>query len=147
MLCTQKRRAIWQYVSGKKMDIIKIVCLFGWLVCWLGFMTYQPLSVISILIHFYTNNQFYFKQFSLAWMHSLIVNNYFRQFSSVKVLVQTIQFSLSTDFVYAQLNVKTVLYHTNQFSVSKVSILKVVLFQTIQFSIQEFFHFKQFSLA
>ena len=24
---------------------------------------------------FYTNNQFYFKQFSLAWLHSLIVKN------------------------------------------------------------------------
>ena len=43
--------------------------------------------------------------------------------------MQTIQFSISIDFVYAQLNVK------------------IVLFQTIQFSIQKQFYFKQLSLA
>ena len=42
---------------------------------WLGFMTYQPLLVIYCQIHFYTNNQFYFKQFRLTWVHSLIVKN------------------------------------------------------------------------
>ena len=36
------------------------------------------------------------------------------------VLIQLIQFSISTDFVYTQLNVKTVLYITIQFSVSTV---------------------------
>ena len=52
------------------------------------------------------------------------------------VLIQQIQFSISTDFVYTQLNVKTVLYKTIQFSVSKVSnIKKKTTFQTIQFSI------------
>ena len=40
------------------------------------------------------------------------------------VLVQLIQFSISTDFAYPQLNVKTVLYQTNQFSVSTVSMSK-----------------------
>ena len=35
-----------------------------------------------------------------------------------------IQFSISTDFVYTQLNVKTVLYLKNQFSVSTVSMSK-----------------------
>ena len=35
-----------------------------------------------------------------------------------------IQFSISTDFLYTLLNVKTVLYQTNQFSVSTVSMLK-----------------------
>ena len=38
---------------------------------------------------------------SLAQVHSLIVKT---------VLIQLIQFSISTDFVYTQLNVKTVLY-------------------------------------
>ena len=42
------------------------------------------------------------------------------QFSQA-VLIQLIQFSISTDFVYTQLNVKTVLYQTIQFSVSTVS--------------------------
>ena len=41
----------------------------------LGFMAYQPSKVIWRQIHFYVNKQFYFKQFSLAWVHSLIVKN------------------------------------------------------------------------
>ena len=41
------------------------------------------------------------------------------------------QFSISIDFVYAQLNVKTVLFQTIQFSVK----YQTVLFQAIQFSI------------
>ena len=45
------------------------VCLVGWL----GFMAYQPLQVIKCQIHYYTNEQFYFKQFSLAWVLCLIV--------------------------------------------------------------------------
>ena len=32
----------------------------------MGFMAYQPLKVIEFQIHFYTNKQFYIKQFSLA---------------------------------------------------------------------------------
>ena len=31
-----------------------------------GFMAYQPLLVIKRQIHFYVNNLFYWKQFSLA---------------------------------------------------------------------------------
>ncbi len=51
------------------------------------------------------------------------------------VIIQLIQFSISTDFVYTQLNVKTVLHLTVQLSVSTVSMSKTVQFQTIQFSI------------
>ncbi len=51
------------------------------------------------------------------------------------VLIQLIQFSISTDFVYKQVNVKTVLYITIQFRVSTVSMPKTVPFQTIRFSI------------
>ena len=47
------------------------------------------------------------------------------QFNQI-VLIQSNQFSLSIDFVYTQLNVRT------------------FLFQTIQFSIQKHFSFKQF---
>ncbi len=43
---------------------------------------------------------------------------------SQTVLIQPIQLSISIDFVYTQLNVKTVLYKTNQFSVSTVSMSK-----------------------
>ena len=46
-----------------------------------------------------------------------------------------IQFIISTDFVYTELNVKTVLYITIQFSVSTVPMSKTVPFQTIQISI------------
>ena len=61
--------------------------------------------------------------------------------------MQTIQFSISIDFVYTQLNVKTVLYQIIQFSKSTVLMSKTVPFQTIQFSVQKQFHFEQFSLA
>ena len=45
-----------------------------------------------------------------------------------------------TDFVYAQLNVKT--YIPIHFSVSTVSMSKTVRFQTIQFSMNTQFKFK-----
>ena len=80
------------------------------------------------------NNQFYFKQFSLAWVHSLSKTFLFQaiQFSQT---IQEIQFSISINFVYTQLNIKRVLFQTIQFSVSTVSMSKTVVFQTIQFSI------------
>ena len=74
------------------------------------------------------------------------------QFSQT-VLIQPIQFSMSIDFVYTQLHVKTVLFQTIHFNLSTVSISKTVLVQSIQFSIstqfecQNEFYFKQFSLA
>ena len=58
------------------------------------------------------------------------------------VLVQMIQFSISTGFICAQLNVKTVLYKANQFSVNTVSKSKTVTFQTIHFSISTQFKCK-----
>ena len=56
--------------------------------------------------------------------------------------IQLIQFSISKDFVYALLNVKTVLYYTIQLSVSTVSMSKTVPFQIIQFSISSQFKCK-----
>ncbi len=50
--------------------------------------------------------------------------------------------SNSANFVYTQLNVKTVLYITIQFSVSTVSVSKTVPFQTIWFSISTQFKCK-----
>ena len=44
----------------------------GWVV---GFYGISTLVVILCQIHFYTNNQFYFKQFRLAWVLSLIIKN------------------------------------------------------------------------
>ena len=58
------------------------------------------------------------------------------------VLIQLIQFSISTDFVNTLLNVKTLLYITIQFSVSIVSMSKTVPFQIIQFSISTQFKCK-----
>ena len=43
--------------------------------------------------------------------------------------------SMSIVFVHTQLNVKTVLFQTIQFSISTVSMPKTVLFQTVQFNI------------
>ena len=37
-----------------------------------GIKTFLDYSTLNL---FYTNNQFYFKQFSLAWVHGLIVQN------------------------------------------------------------------------
>ena len=58
-------------------------------------------------------NQFYFKQFSLAWVHSLIVKNIF--ISSYLVQIQTIQLGINIVFVHTQSNVKTVLFQVIQF--------------------------------
>ena len=52
------------------------------------------------------------------------------------------QLSISKGFVYTQLNVKTVLYQMNQFSVSILSMSKTVPFQTIQFNISTQFKYK-----
>ena len=68
------------------------------------------------------------------------------QFSQT-VPIQRIHFSMSIVFVHAQLNVKTVLFQTIQYSVITVAMTKTVRFHTINFSIQKQFHFKEFSLA
>ena len=73
---------------------------------------------------FYTYKKFYFKQFSLPWVHSLFVKN------------------ISISSYYTQLNVKTVLFQTIQFSIQKT-----VPFQTILFSISTQFKCKNSSIV
>ena len=91
--------------------------LDGWLVgfyfisTFVGYLTPNP---------FHVNNQFYFKQFSSAWVHSLIVK----------------KISISYYSVYSNS------YTTIQFSVSTVSMSKTVQFLTIQFSISTQFKCK-----
>ena len=121
---------------------------------------------ISAFVCYLTPNPFsyklfYFKQFSLAWAHSLVVKTFLFQAIQFRqtVLILLIQFSITTDFVYTRLNVKTVPYITIQFSKNKVSMSKTVPFQTIQFSIsmrfkckysfycQKHFYFKLFVLV
>ena len=68
------------------------------------------------------------------------------QFSQI-VRIQSIPFSISIDFVYTQLNIKTILFQTIQFSVSTVSMSKTVLFQTIHFSISMQFKYKNSSIS
>ena len=65
-------------------------------------------------------NQFYSKQFSLVWLHGLIVKIFLFQAIqfSQRVLIWPIQFSISIDFVYIQLNVKIILIQTIPFSIS-----------------------------
>ena len=84
---------------------------------------------------FYENSQFYFKQFSLAWVHSFIVKTFL--FLTIQ-LIQTILIQL----VLFTHNDKTVLYITIQFNVSRVSMSKTVPFQTIQFSMSTQFKCK-----
>ena len=74
--------------------------------------------------------QFQTIQFSISTQfkckYSLIAKTFLFlaiQFCQV-VLIQVIQFSIGTDFVYTQLDVKTVLYQTIQFSVNTVSMSK-----------------------
>ena len=112
--------------------------MVGWLVS-LYFIAYKVLKVIFRHIHFYTNNQFCFKQISLV--HSTIVKNISISNYSVysNSFIQLIQFSISTDFIYT---VNTVLYQTIHFSVSRASMSKTVPFQTIQFSISTQFKSK-----
>ena len=63
-------------------------CVFvyvGWLVGW--FLWYINLCrLLNAKSIFYANCQFYFKQFSLVWVHSLIVKNifYFKLFGLFK---------------------------------------------------------------
>ena len=58
------------------------------------------------------------------------------------VLFQVIQFSISIDFFYIQLNVKIGLVQVNNFSKStQFQCQKAVLFQIIQFSISTQFSF------
>ena len=64
--------------------------------------------------------QFYLKKFSLAWGHSLSKTFLIQAIQlSQTVLIKKIQFSLSIVFVHTQLNVKTILYQTIQFNISK----------------------------
>ena len=70
-------------------------------------------------------------QFSMSTQFIFQKHFYFNLFSLVKVLIQSVQFSKSIDFVYTQLNVKTVLYLIIQFSISTISMSKTVSFQTI----------------
>ena len=112
-------------------------------------MAYQPLKVIYAkwifkqIISSISNNSV---QLSKTFLFQAI------QFSQT-VLIQLIQISISIDFVYTELNVKTVLYQTIHFNVNTVSMSKTVSFQTIQFSIsmqfncQKHFYSKLFSLV
>ena len=68
--------------------------MVGWLVGFYGISTFVGYLAPN---PFYTNSQFYFKQFSLAWVHNLIVKTFIFQaiqFSQT-ILIQTIQFSIS----------------------------------------------------
>ena len=61
-----------------------------------------------------------FKKFSLAWGHNLSKTFLFQTIQlSQTVLILKNQFSLSIVFVYTQLNVKTILFQTIQFNISK----------------------------
>ena len=85
-------------ISSHPITKFENYCLVGYL----GFMAYQSLQVIWRQIHFYANSKFYFKQFSLAWVHSLIVKTFLfqaNQFSQT-VVIQLIQFSINTDYLH-----------------------------------------------
>ena len=75
--------------------------MIGWLFVWVyGISTVMLFNAKSI---FYTINQFYFKQFSLAWVHRLSVKNSFilsylvEQFS-----LALVQFQCQKQFYFKQ---------------------------------------------
>ena len=128
---------------------------FSWLVGWILWHI-NLCRVFNAKSIFYVNNQFYFKQFSLAWVHSLIVKKhfYFKLFSLFKQLYITIQFSVSTVSMS-----KTVQFQTIQFSIStqfkcKYSLIvknisissQAVVNQLIQFSISTDFVYTQLNV-
>ena len=75
------------------------------------------------------------------WWFQTIQFNTSTQFNQT-VIIQLIQFSISTDFVYTQLNAKANLYWIIHFTVNRVSISKSVPFQIIKFSISTQFKCK-----
>ena len=118
------------------LSIYLSICLF---VCVLWHINLCRLfNAKSILI---SNNRFYFKPFSLAWVLTLIVKNISISSNSVWSS-KTIQYIMSIFFVYTLLNVKTVLFQAIQFSVSTVSMSKTVHYQRIQFSINTQFKYQ-----
>ena len=68
------------------------------------------------------------------------------QFSQT-VLIQQIQFSVCIDFVYTQLNIKTVLFQTIHLSISTISMSKIVLVSTVSISKTVLFQTIQFSIS
>ena len=81
--------------------------LTDWLVVWILWHS-KFCRLFNAKSIFYTN---IFKQFSLAWVYCLSKTFLFQAIQFIQtVLIQPIQFSISIDFIYTQLNVKTVLY-------------------------------------
>ena len=85
---------------------------------------------------FLYKKHFYFKQFTLALVHSLIVKNIFNsifiyQFSQT-VLIQTIQFNIN--ILLFKLSWMSKQFYFKQFSLRSLNV-RTVLFQAIQFSL------------
>ena len=109
---------IWTFLENWK--TMEDVWLIGWFLLHINLhRIFNPKSIFIKTSQFSISTQFKCK-------YILIEKSYLSEairFSQV-VLIHLIQFSISTDFVYTQLNVKTVLYKKNQFSVSTVSMSK-----------------------
>ncbi len=126
------------------------------------FMAHQPLQVIQCQIHFHTYKQFYFKQFSLALVNSLIVydislssnpvqpnssnsNNlvqYKHSFCLHTVKQQNSSISNNSVQPKYSFNVKN-----SSISNNSVQHTKTVLFQAIQFSISTQFKYQSSSIS
>ena len=72
----------------------KYIWLVGWLFGFYGISTFVGYSMPNPFL----NNQFYFKQFSSAWVHSLSKTFLFQAIQFIQIVL--IQFSVSIDFVY-----------------------------------------------
>ena len=121
--------------------------MVGWLVVWVLWhinlcKLFNAKSIFKHITSCISNNSVkhkYTVQLSKTFLLKAI------QFSQT-VLTITIQFSISIVFVYTQLNVKTVLFPTIQFSIVQFQYQKIVLFWAIQFSIDTQFKCKSSKL-
>ena len=92
-----------------------LVCSFVWLFGFYDISTFVGYVMPNL---FYTNSQFYLKQFSLAWVQSLIVKN--TSISSNTVLSNSCNLSNSSYFEHSFCphTVKTLLFQAIQFNIS-----------------------------
>ena len=103
-------------VFKKKFWLVRFYGTSTFVRCWTPNPFLYKQSVLFRTIQFNISTQFDYQKKFLFQVIQFIQT----------VLIQPIPFSIRIHFVYTQLNVKTVLYETNQFSPSTVSKLKTV---------------------
>ena len=141
-------RNVYSFNTSKPFNCEEMIGikLITWLV---GFLWHINLCrLFNAKSIFFTNIQLCFKQWSSAWIYSLLSKKLLFQVIQLfqTILIQAIHFSKSIDFVYTQLNVKKLLSQTIQFSVSTLSMSRTVPLQTVQFRMRTQFKYQNSSI-